>query len=377
MRIALITTSYPVCPNDSVGAGVFVRSLALSLASLGHQPFVFTPVKDGEIIPDAGVSVQYFKWSGGTKDIAHECCASSVSGLYHLGSLMWNGWRTVRDFARRNEVDYCLALWALPNGVFAKRVLKHFDIPYGVWALGSDIWLRRNYPFGELVLRSVLRSASHLLADGLELSSEVTRICGRECVFLPSSRRLDVEAVPPAVLKKDSYNLLFIGRWEEAKGVDLLPQTLEIVLKASIDAHLYIFGGGSLAGQLKEQIRKYGVEENITVRGYADPRTAIAYLKACHCLVVPSRLESIPVILSDATQCGIPVVVTDVGDMGMLVRKYGCGEVAARAAPEEIASALIRVYNQSTSAFLSGSAAFAADFDIDQTAQKFINMITE
>ncbi|HEX7265779.1 MAG TPA: glycosyltransferase, partial [Candidatus Dormibacteraeota bacterium] len=48
-----------------------------------------------------------------------------------------------------------------------------------------------------------------------------------------------------------------------------------------------------------------------------------AYMKACDCLVIPSRKESIPVVFSEAIQMGIPMLVTDTGDMGTLAREHG------------------------------------------------------
>jgi len=53
------------------------------------------------------------------------------------------------------------------------------------------------------------------------------------------------------------------------------------------------------------------------------PNDVVAsYLSSCDCLVVPSRSESLPVVFAEAVQAGIPLLVTDVGDMGRLARKH-------------------------------------------------------
>jgi len=45
------------------------------------------------------------------------------------------------------------------------------------------------------------------------------------------------------------------------------------------------------------------------------------------CIIIPSRIESVPLVLSDVMQCKKPVIVTNVGDMGFLVKKYDVGIV--------------------------------------------------
>jgi glycosyltransferase involved in cell wall biosynthesis len=52
--------------------------------------------------------------------------------------------------------------------------------------------------------------------------------------------------------------------------------------------------------------------------------------------VIPSRSESIPLVFSEALRFNKDLIVTDVGDMGILGRQYG----VARVIPPENATAL-------------------------------------
>jgi glycosyltransferase involved in cell wall biosynthesis len=45
------------------------------------------------------------------------------------------------------------------------------------------------------------------------------------------------------------------------------------------------------------------------------------------CVVIPSRSESIPLVFSEALMFNKDLIVTDVGDMGMLGRQYGVARV--------------------------------------------------
>ena len=57
------------------------------------------------------------------------------------------------------------------------------------------------------------------------------------------------------------------------------------------------------------------------------------YYKSCDCVVIPSRSESIPLVLSEALRFNNKLIVTDVGDMGMLGRQYGVAGLSRRKTP--------------------------------------------
>ena len=60
-------------------------------------------------------------------------------------------------------------------------------------------------------------------------------------------------------------------------------------------------------------------------------------------LVIPSRADSIPLVLGDAIQARLPVVVTDVGDAAGLVRRHQIGVVVEGVDPEGIARGIIEI----------------------------------
>ena len=81
-------------------------------------------------------------------------------------------------------------------------------------------------------------------------------------------------------------------------------------------------------------------DQYIRVGGFADPGTAAAFMHACDWLVIPSRIESIPLIFVDAIHMRLPVIATEVGDLGALVRRFGIGTVAKPADPIDLANAI-------------------------------------
>lgn len=345
MRLGIVTSSYPLSSDDTVNAGVFVRDVAQALARGGHEVHVLTPHKHGRVEPSEYVTVSHIPWWGGAKDLASLSMQNPLN-LLRFATLVTSGLWSVSRYAHVHRLDALLAMWAIPSGLFSWWTWRWLGIPYGVWALGSDIWARRKYPFGDRIVRRVLRDARFRFADGVQLAWDVEQLAGVSCAFVPSVRQLP--ASPANLcdpdLKPDDTHFLFIGRYELNKGPDILIEAMRLLLDGGQSAHLHLFGDGSLKPQLRNRIRGY--ERYIHLGGYADPNTVVAYMRTCDWLVIPSRIESIPLIFVDALQMHLPVIAADVGDLGKLVRRFGVGKVVPPTDHVALAAAMQVVLSQ-------------------------------
>ena len=96
------------------------------------------------------------------------------------------------------------------------------------------------------------------------------------------------------------------------------------------------------------------------------------YLASVSFLVIPSRIESIPVIFSDALQRGTPVVSTPVGDLAQLVGEPGCGIVAENLSPEALAGALKLAVAADGACYAASTASAYARFDIRKSVAQWL-----
>jgi glycosyltransferase involved in cell wall biosynthesis len=215
--------------------------------------------------------------------------------------------------------------------------------PYVVWVLGSDIWGVGRYPLGRTIVQQVLQRAGHVFGNSLYLLDGVQQLAGREAEFLAAGRMLPVANTPAAALPDHHPQYVFIGRWDRAKGIDVLLDAMEIVAGRLPEAHLHLFGGGPLEGEIRSRAQQGRLRECVTVYGFADPATAVAYMKAADALVISSRIESMPVLYSDALQCGCPIVATAVGDLGRLVQQQATGLVCPPEDAVALAEAMCQV----------------------------------
>jgi glycosyltransferase involved in cell wall biosynthesis len=282
-------------------------------------------------------------------------------------------WASFR-FSRKNKLDVVLALWAIPSGIWAIILKWLHGIPYVVWCLGSDIWDYGSKSGSRDAIRIILRQASVLFADGFQLGEDVQALSGKRCLFLPSSRRMDIHISAKTDIMPARKNYLFIGRYHPNKGPDILIEAiakLDPLLRKQV--HFHFFGGGPLEKTLKQKIQQEGLSDIITLKGYIEEKEAVAYLKACDALIIPSRVESIPVVLSDALQTGCPVLVSDVGDMGRLIKEYGAGIVFPSNSPTQLAEAIEKGVSKVEN-FGEGRTKLLDVFDLSRSVERFVEI---
>lgn len=315
MNLCVVTSSYPANSNDV--AAPFAAEFCRAVQRRGHQVFVVAPARAGLEVDTGGVPVFWIPRATGKPLVGTN--PLSPLELWRTVRLMVDGERLLLRTMREQSIDVCLALWAVPAGYLAWRVRSRSHVPYAVWALGSDINSVARYPVLRTVVRQVLRGARWRFADGIELAERTKSIGGMDCSFLPTTRSL-----PPTTERielQGKVNFLFVGRLERVKGIDVLIAAVAR-LRDVPGIHLYVIGGGSLESQVAVLVASAGLQDVVTVLPRGPASQLVAYMKACDCLVIPSRKESIPVVFSEALQAGIPLLVTDTGDMGTLARAH-------------------------------------------------------
>jgi glycosyltransferase involved in cell wall biosynthesis len=341
-KICLITNRYPAHPDDV--ASPFVRDFHLELEKKGVEVFVFTPYYETEKI-SSNENVIRFKWAGGKK-VVGALNLFNPKETFQLFSFLKNGKQQLLEQLEKIKPDSCLALWALPSGWFACLAKKRLGIPYSVWCLGSDIYVWAKKPFLRGIIKKVLKEADFLFADGFDLKEKVEELCGKRCIFLPSMRKLSAGSIGPETinrtigLDKSKTNFLYLGRWEKKKGLDELIKAFALVKKEITQINLHILGWGDYEREMRKLVNQLKLKEDIKIVGKVSTSLVASYLRESDCLVIPSKGDSIPLVFSEALQMRTPLIVTDVGDMGDLVKKFDLGKVVPCGDVQKLACAM-------------------------------------
>ncbi|XAW89660.1 glycosyltransferase family 4 protein [Vibrio sp. CDRSL-10 TSBA] len=108
---------------------------------------------------------------------------------------------------------------------------------------------------------------------------------------------------------RQAKNILFVGRYNQMKGVDYLLQVIQQVHPRCPDWHFNLFGEGEQKAWLTAELAKLGLSEVVTIH---DPTSDISaeYRKA-QFYILTSRNEGFPMVLLEAQAHGLPIVSFD------------------------------------------------------------------
>lgn len=136
------------------------------------------------------------------------------------------------------------------------------------------------------------------------------------------------------------------------------------------------FGGGPLENVIRPAAATLvAAGRPITVGGYLDKQGAANLFGWADFVLLPSRIESIPVIFSDAMQMGTPLIATPVGDMPILQKRYECGFIAESPTSASFAAAIRTAIRDSAPDFSAGVRRARREFDVATIAAQFLDEI--
>lgn len=338
MRVLLISNRYPTGADDD--ASPFVPHFVNALERRGVTVDVLTP-RYGAVVPGEPDNVHRFA-TGSKTPVGSWRWANPISVL-RLALFILRARASGSRLCRTHKYDHIFALWALPSGEFARGLSRKFDIAYSVWCLGSDInvWSRKRI-VGRRIER-ILQGAACVFADGEELCERVVAQFAVPCTYLPSFRPLPPVPTNASLHVGDATQFLYLGRIHRDKGVFELLRAFDLVRQSLPEATLRFVGDGPAIAELKSMIGLRFVSGAVRCDGRISATDVTAAYIGCNCVVIPTRSDSLPLVFSEAVQMSVPVIGTDVGDLGRLIRRYHVGMVTRSTDPRDLAATMIRM----------------------------------
>ncbi len=112
---------------------------------------------------------------------------------------------------------------------------------------------------------------------------------------------------------------LFIGRMTYQKGPDLFLEAIPDILNSYPNAKFVFVGDGYMKSQLEHRARQLNIAHAVRFTGYIPEHEKINLLKACDCVVVPSRNEPFGIVVLEGWAAGKPVIATHGTGAGEIV----------------------------------------------------------
>jgi glycosyltransferase involved in cell wall biosynthesis len=142
-----------------------------------------------------------------------------------------------------------------------------------------------------------------------------------------------------------------LGRLVWQKGYDVLL----LALRSVPDSRLLVAGEGPDRDGLEQLARRLGVEDRIEFLGWCQDTEAV--WQQIDVLVIPSRVEGLPLSLLEAMHRGVPVVASAVGSVRLAVVDEQTGLVVPPEDPDALAEALRRIVSDERLRASMGAAA--------------------
>jgi D-inositol-3-phosphate glycosyltransferase len=210
-----------------------------------------------------------------------------------------------------------------------------------------------------------------------------------DLVFLYGADRSCISLVPPGVnteifaptdsadlrgrlgIGADEKVILFTGRLERLKGVEILVHALAAILdsRTERDVRLLVLGADSSNGILEAGVHggerarlealavEIGVDDRVDFLGTVPHQDLPAYYSLADVCAVPSYSESFGMVAIEAEACGTPVVASRIGGLRQLVLDGITGVTVPSHEPVAWAAALRRVIDDPAAREVLGSAA--------------------
>ncbi|EMR02978.1 glycosyltransferase [Cesiribacter andamanensis] len=141
------------------------------------------------------------------------------------------------------------------------------------------------------------------LIENYEFPAEKIAVINNPLDFAQVEKKL--EAVPQ-VFSHKTFNVLFVGRLNAQKRVDLLLESMALL---PADVSLYLIGKGELRQELEQQASSLGISHRVFFLG--EQKNPYQYMAQAHCLALSSAYEGFPNVVLEAHACGTPVVAFD------------------------------------------------------------------
>ena len=144
----------------------------------------------------------------------------------------------------------------------------------------------------------------------------------------------------PADKRDGAATILFLGRFEAAKGCLELLDAFRMLHRAHPRARLIMAGNGPLGDAARRFVEEHDLSGSVELPGWVEGQEKQRLLDEADILVLPSRCEAFPMTVLEAMQRAIPVVTVARPGAETQVAHGHTGLIARSMSPADIQGAL-------------------------------------
>ena len=310
--------------------------MARAQARLGNDVHIYTTNQDGlgtlAVITDSavqqdGVWIRYFQ-------IQHPRYLSTSLPLA----------RALKEKIPGVDIVHIHSLYLFHTVVTAFYCEK-FRIPYVIRPHGTlDPYIYNRHRFRKMIVEILFQNRILRCASGIHFITEEEKMLAEEYTYgtpgfvVPLGLDIDEYAKKPA--KRELFSrfpelngkkiILFLGRVNFKKGLDILIGAFAAIARKRDDVHLLIAGpdDSGYGKKVTAWLKKENVYIKTTLSGMLHGEEKLEALIYSSVFVLPSYSENFGIAVLEAMACGLPVVVSEKVNLWPTVVEAKAGFVA-------------------------------------------------
>ncbi|ADD08057.1 glycosyl transferase group 1 [Aciduliprofundum boonei T469] len=243
----------------------------------------------------------------------------------------------VDKIIRKNDIKFDLihAHFAHPAGSVAVKIAEKYEKPLVVTAHAHEI---REYPFIDEKLENkvlwVLQSADAIITVSQDNVKKMRAFGFKGKVHvIPNGYDPEVfKPMPKEKIRKElklptnKKMIVSVGRLIPRKGYIYLINAVDVLRKKRDDFFTIVIGDGPLKTDLRNEVKKRGLEKYIKFIGEIPLDEDVArYIAAADVFVLPTLDEGNPTVMFESLGCGVPFIGSKVAGIPEIITSEDYG----------------------------------------------------
>lgn len=236
--------------------------------------------------------------------------------LYFPGKI----WQVLKDFNPDiiQIEEEVFSLCAFEVAILARIINKPIVI------FGWENQLRQLSPLRWQICQFVLNTASAIISGNQDGADVMRKWNYHGLLEVMPQMGVDPDffnpALKPLTQNKSTFQIGFLGRLTQSKGIDLIFRAVAQLRDSGINSQIILCGSGSEAAALRKLAENLQISDRILWRGAVSHHQVPAELSQFDVLVLPSRStptwkEQFGHVLIEAMSMGIPVIGSNSGEI--------------------------------------------------------------